>query len=265
VAKNGFEEVVIGLSGGVDSSLVAILAVDALGAERVHGVLMPSRYSSDHSVDDARTLARNLGIDWRIVPIDEPHRAFEELLKPSFGERPPDLAEENLQSRIRGVILMALSNKLGWLVLTTSNKSESAVGYATLYGDTAGGFSVLKDVPKLLVYELCRWRNARAGRDLVPDEVLTKAPSAELRPEQRDDQSLPPYEVLDPILEAYVEDDRSIAEIAAAGHDRETVERIVRLVDLAEYKRRLTPPGPKLTTKSFGRDRRLPITNGYRG
>jgi NAD+ synthase (glutamine-hydrolysing) len=226
---------------------------------------MPSRYSSDHSVEDAKVLAEKLGIDWRIVPIVAPHEAFDELLKPHFGERPPDLAEENLQSRLRGVILMALSNKLGWLVLTTSNKSESAVGYATLYGDTAGGFSVLKDVPKLLVYDLCRWRNRTAGRELVPESVLTKAPSAELRPDQRDDQSLPPYEVLDAIVEAYVEGDRGVAEIELMGHDPEVVRRVVRLVDLAEYKRRQTAPGVRISLKAFGKDRRLPITNRFRG
>jgi NAD+ synthase (glutamine-hydrolysing) len=265
VEKNGFNGVVLGLSGGVDSSLVAAIAVDALGPDKVHGVLMPSRYSSDHSVTDADRLAEALGIETRTIPIEDAHAAMLGMLAESFAGREPDLTEENLQSRIRGMVLMSLSNKFGWLVLTTSNKSESAVGYATLFGDTAGGFAVIKDVPKLLVYELARHRNAVAGRELIPEDVLTKPPSAELRPDQRDDQSLPPYEELDPILELYVEDDRSIAEIVAAGHDRATVERIVRLVDLAEYKRRLTPPGPKLTTKSFGRDRRLPITNRYRG
>jgi len=226
---------------------------------------MPSRYSSDHSVTDAERLADALGIDHRTIAIEAAHTGMLEMLAPSFEGREPDLTEENLQSRIRGMVLMSLSNKFGWLVLTTSNKSESAVGYATLFGDTAGGFAVIKDVPKLLVYDLCRYRNGVAGREIIPEAVLTKPPSAELRPDQRDDQSLPQYAVLDPILELYVEDDRSIDEIVAAGHDRETVERIVRLVDVAEYKRRLTPPGPKLTTKSFGRDRRLPITNRYRG
>lgn len=269
VTKNGFTDVVIGLSGGVDSSLVAAIAVDALGPAHVHGVAMPSRYSSDHSIQDAEGLADALGMDLRTIAIEGAHGAFEAMLAPSFLGHGPDLTEENLQSRVRGVTLMALSNKLGWLVLTTSNKSESAVGYATLYGDTAGGFSVIKDVPKLLVYELCRWRNqqARAGglAEPIPDRVLTKAPSAELRPDQRDDQSLPPYEVLDPILAAYVEEDRSVEEIVAGGFDGATVRRIVRLVDLAEYKRRQTAPGARISARAFGKDRRLPITNHYRG
>ncbi|MFN0089148.1 MAG: NAD+ synthase [Acidimicrobiales bacterium] len=265
VGKNGFTDVVIGLSGGVDSSLVAAVAVDALGAEHVHGVLMPSRYSSEHSVSDALDLADRLGVERRRIDIDAAHRAFEELLAPSFAGRDPDLTEENVQSRIRGVLLMALSNKFGWLVLTTSNKSESAVGYATLYGDTAGGYSVIKDVPKLLVYELCRWRNAQPGGPVIPDSVLTKAPSAELRPGQTDAQSLPPYDELDPLLEAYVEMDRSLAELEEAGFDPELVRRVTRLVDLAEYKRRQTAPGARVTTKAFGKDRRLPITNRFRG
>jgi NAD+ synthase (glutamine-hydrolysing) len=265
VTKNGFKGVVLGLSGGIDSSLVAAIAVDAIGADKVHGVLMPSRYSSEHSVSDADRLAAALGIETRTIPIEDAHAAMLGMLADSFAGREPDLTEENLQSRIRGMVLMSLSNKFGWLVLTTSNKSESAVGYATLFGDTAGGFAVIKDVPKLLVYGMARYRNEAAGREIIPESVLTKPPSAELRPDQRDDQSLPPYEELDPILELYVEEDRSIAEIVAAGHDREMVEKVVRLVDLAEYKRRLTPPGPKLTTKAFGRDRRLPITNRFRG
>jgi NAD+ synthase (glutamine-hydrolysing) len=266
VTKNGFTEIVIGLSGGVDSSLVAAIAVDALGADRVHGVLMPSRYSSDHSITDAEALARNLGIDHRTIAIEDAHRAFVDLLAPSFDGREPDLTEENLQSRVRGVLLMALSNKFGWMVLTTSNKSESAVGYSTLYGDSAGGYAVIKDVPKLLVYELCHERNERAGHDLIPENVLVKPPSAELRPDQRDDQSLPPYEVLDRIIEAYVEQDRTVADLVEAGEfDPDLVRRIARLVDLAEYKRRQFPPGPRITTKAFGKDRRLPITHRYRG
>jgi NAD+ synthase (glutamine-hydrolysing) len=269
VGKNGFAEVVIGLSGGVDSSLVAAIAADALGASNVHGVLMPSRYSSEHSVTDADALADALGIDRRTIGIEPAHRALLDLLAPSLGDRPPGLTEENLQSRIRGVLLMALSNAFGWLVLTTSNKSESAVGFSTLYGDSAGGFAVIKDVPKLWVYDLCRWRNERA-RDRgeqppIPEAVLTKPPSAELRPDQRDDQSLPPYDVLDPLLAAYVEQDRTVAELIAHGHDPDLVRRVARLVDLAEYKRRQFPPGPRVTTKAFGKDRRLPITNRYRG
>jgi NAD+ synthase (glutamine-hydrolysing) len=226
---------------------------------------MPSRYSSDHSLSDARALSENLGIEHRVIPIEAAHVAFTDLLADSFADHELDLTEENLQSRIRGVLLMALSNKFGWMVLTTGNKSESAVGYLTLYGDTAGGFAVIKDVPKLLVYELCRDRNSRAGRDLIPDGILTKPPSAELRPDQRDDQSLPPYEELDPILEAYVEDDRTATEIVADGHAPDVVARATRLVDLAEYKRRQSPPGPRVTSKAFGKDRRLPITNRYRG
>jgi NAD+ synthase (glutamine-hydrolysing) len=266
VHKNGFTDVAIALSGGVDSSLVAVIAADAVGPDHVHGVLMPSRYSSDHSLTDAEKLAVELGIDHRVIPIEPAHAAFLDMLAPSFEGLDPDITEENLQSRIRGVAMMALSNKFrGWLVLTTGNKSEMAVGYSTLYGDTAGGFAVVKDVPKLLVYELCRDRNARAGRPLVPEGVLTKPPSAELRPDQRDDQSLPPYELLDPILEAYVEDDRTAADLVGMGFDAALVERITRLVDTAEYKRRQTPPGVRVTPKAFGKDRRVPITNRYRG
>jgi NAD+ synthase (glutamine-hydrolysing) len=266
VRKNGFTDVAIGLSGGIDSSLVALIATDALGPEHVHGVLMPSRYSSDHSLTDAEKLCAELGIESRVIGIEPAHAALLEMLAPSFAGPEPGLAEENIQSRLRGVVLMALSNKFpGWMVLTTGNKSEMAVGYSTLYGDTAGGFAVIKDVPKLLVYELARDRNARAGRPLIPENVLTKSPSAELRPDQRDDQSLPPYEVLDPILEAYVEDDRTRAELAAMGFDPALVERVTRLVDASEYKRRQTPPGVRVTPKAFGKDRRLPITNRYRG
>lgn len=262
VTKNGFSEVVIGLSGGIDSSLVAVIAADALGAERVHTVAMPSRYSSDHSLLDAADLAGRLGVDHRVVPIEPAHAALVAMLEGSFEGRSADLTEENLQSRIRGVTLMALSNKLGWLVLTTGNKSELAVGYSTLYGDTAGGFAVIRDVPKTLVYRLCRWRNTRGG--VIPDRVITKAPSAELRPDQRDDQSLPPYEILDPLLEGYVEADRSPAELVADGFDPDLVARVVRLVDAAEYKRRQGPPGVRVTPKAFGKDRRVPITNRYR-
>jgi NAD+ synthase (glutamine-hydrolysing) len=265
VRKNGFTDVVIGLSGGIDSSLVACVAADALGPDHVHGVSMPSRYSSEGSRTDAEQLAEALAIDYRTIAIEDAFAAFLGLLAPSFGDRPPDLTEENLQSRIRGMLLMALSNKFGWMVLTTGNKSEMAVGYSTLYGDTAGGFAVIKDVFKLQVYELCRYVNARAGGPVIPPEVLTKPPSAELRPDQRDDQSLPAYEVLDPILEAYVEQDGTAGELVAAGFDEAVVRRITRLVDLAEYKRRQSPPGVRVTPKAFGKDRRLPLTNGYRG
>ena len=264
VTKNGFSDVVIGLSGGIDSSLVAVIAADALGASHVHGVAMPSRYSSGSSETDAADLASRLGIDFRTVPIEPAHKALLDVLEPSFAGRTADLTEENLQSRIRGVLLMALSNKMGWMVLTTGNKSETAVGYSTLYGDTAGGFAVIKDVSKTLVYRLAQWRNSAADPPVIPPGVLTKPPSAELRPDQRDDQSLPAYEVLDPVLIAYVEGDMTAAELVEAGHDPEVVAQVVRLVDLAEYKRRQNPPGVRVTPKAFGRDRRMPITNRYR-
>ncbi len=265
VEKNGFSDVVVGLSGGIDSSIVAALAVDAIGPDRVHTVAMPSRYSSDHSESDAEKLAANLGVDHRTIAIEPAHQAMLDMLAPSFAGLAPDLTEENVQSRIRGQILMALSNKMGWLVLSTGNKSEAAVGYATLYGDTVGGYALIKDVLKTRVFELCARRNERAGHDLIPTSVLTKAPSAELRPDQRDDESLPPYEELDPILHAYIELDRTASEIIAAGHDAEVVRKVTLLVDRAEYKRRQSPPGPRVTGKAFGKDRRLPITNGFRG
>ena len=264
VNKNGFSEVVIGLSGGVDSSLVAAIAVDALGPERVHGVSMPSRYSSQGSEDDAAELARNFGIDFQTIPIEAGYTALTDMLESVFRGHSADLTEENLQSRLRGILLMAMSNKKGWLVLTTGNKSETSVGYSTLYGDTAGGFAVIKDCPKLLVYELCRWRNTQTTSPWIPEASITKPPSAELSPDQTDDQSLPPYELLDPLLEAYVEQDRSAAELVAEGYDPEIVQQITRLVDLAEYKRRQSPPGPRISMKAFGKDRRLPITNRYR-
>jgi NAD+ synthase (glutamine-hydrolysing) len=265
VAKNGFTDVVIGLSGGIDSSLVACVAADAVGPQHVHGVSMPSRYSSEGSRTDAAKLAEALGIELRTVPIESAHVVLLDMLGPAFEGRAEDITEENLQSRIRGLVLMALSNKLGWLVLTTANKSESAVGYSTLYGDTAGGFAVIKDVPKTLVFQLSRRVNERAGTEVIPEAVLTKAPSAELRPDQRDEDSLPPYEVLDPILEAYVGGDLTASELVAAGFDPEQVRQVVRLVDVAEYKRRQTPPGVRVSAKAFGKDRRLPITNHYRG
>ena len=222
-------------------------------------------YSSDHSKSDAAKLAANLGLDFRTVSIEPAFTAYLEMLAESFADRTPGLTYENLQSRCRGQVLMALSNEFGWMVLTTGNKSEMAVGYFTIYGDSVGGFAVIKDVLKTWVYDLCRYVNERAGREVVPESVISKPPSAELRPDQRDDQSLPPYEVLDPILELYVEVDRTAAEIIEAGHDPDVVRRVTRLVDLAEYKRRQCPPGVRVTTKAFGRDRRLPITNGYRG
>lgn len=264
LGKNGFSEVVIGLSGGIDSTLVAVIAADAIGADHVHGVSMPSRYSSDHSRSDAEQLASNLGVEFRTIAIEPAHQAMLDMLAPSFEGREPDLTEENLQSRIRGMTLMALSNKLGWIVLSTGNKSEVAVGYATLYGDTVGGYSVIKDVYKTTVYDLCRWRNAQGDAPVIPEGVLTKAPSAELRPDQTDDQSLPPYDVLDPILELYIEHDRTVTEIIERGFDADTVRRVARLVDGAEYKRRQSPVGVRVTDKAFGKDRRLPITNGYR-
>jgi NAD+ synthase (glutamine-hydrolysing) len=263
--KNGFTDVVLGLSGGIDSTLVACIAADALGPEHVHGVSMPSRYSSDHSKTDAQTLAEHLGIDYRTIPIEPAFAAYLDMLEPSFAGRQPGLTLENIQSRCRGQVLMALSNEFGWMVLATGNKSEMAVGYFTIYGDSVGGYAVIKDVFKLHVYELCRHVNAEAGREVIPESVLTKPPSAELRPDQRDDQSLPPYEVLDPILELYVEDDRAVGEIIELGHDEETVRRACRLVDIAEYKRRQSPPGVRVSIKAFGKDRRMPITNGYRG
>ncbi|MGI9576828.1 MAG: NAD+ synthase [Microthrixaceae bacterium] len=263
VHKNGFTDVVVGLSGGVDSAIVAAIAADAVGADHTHVVLMPSRYSSDHSVGDAEDLADNIGLDRRTIPIEPAHSAFGEMLAESFAGLDDDLTEENLQSRIRGVLLMALSNKFGWLVLTTGNKSETAVGYSTLYGDTAGGLAVIKDLPKLTVYELCRWRNSIADGAWIPSSILDKPPSAELRPDQTDDQSLPPYEVLDPLIEDYVDGDMTAEQLVAAGHDELMVARITRLVDLAEYKRRQSPPGLRMSEKAFGRDRRLPITNQY--
>jgi NAD+ synthase (glutamine-hydrolysing) len=263
--KNGFEQVVLGLSGGIDSTLVALIAVDALGAERVTCVTMPSPYSSEGTRGDAHRLAENLGVGLLELPIEPMMRAFDAALGDVFAGREPDLTEENLQARIRGNLLMALSNKFGWLVLTTGNKSEMSVGYSTLYGDSAGGFAVIKDVPKQLVYRLTRHRDERAGGGLVPPELFTRPPSAELRAGQRDDDSLPPYEVLDAILEGYVEHDLGREQLIARGLPAEDVDRVIGLVDAAEYKRRQQPPGIKVTTRAFGRDRRVPITNRYRG
>jgi NAD+ synthase (glutamine-hydrolysing) len=263
VVKNGFQRVCLGLSGGIDSTLVALVAADALGPENVTTVVMPSRYSSTGTQSDARALARNLGTQLIELPIEGPMAAYEELLAEVFAGREPDLTEENLQARIRGNLLMALSNKFGWLVLTTGNKSELSVGYSTLYGDSAGGFAVIRDVPKLLVYELVRHRSEDTG--VVPAEIVTRAPSAELRHDQRDEDSLPPYAVLDAIIEGYVESDLGRDQLVARGLPAEDVERVIRLIDLAEYKRRQSPPGIKITGRAYGRDRRVPITNRFRG
>jgi len=264
VRKNNFEKVVIGLSGGVDSSLVAAIAADALGADNVIGVSMPSRYSSPGSKSDAEALARNLGIEFKVIPIEKAFSSYLETLAEPFESAQPDSTEENIQARIRGNILFALSNKFGWLVLACSNKSETAMGYTTLYGDMSGGLIPLKDVPKTLVYKLARYRNQKEGKEIIPASVLTKAPSAELRPNQKDTDTLPPYEILDPILKAYVEDDVMIDQIVAMGFDRETVLRVAKSVDRSEYKRRQAAPGIKITPRDFGRDRRLPITNRFK-
>ena len=264
VRKNGFREVVLGLSGGIDSALVATIAADALGPSAVRTLAMPSPYSSQHSLDDAEELAGALGIGYDVVPISEVFDAYRSALGGVFAGRNEDVTEENIQARIRGNLLMALSNKFGSIVLATGNKSEYAVGYSTLYGDMAGGFAPIKDVPKTLVYELARWRNGQGDGDgPIPESTLSKAPSAELRPEQKDEDSLPPYAVLDPIVELYVEDDLGVGSIVERGHERATVERVTRMIDRAEYKRRQAAPGIKITPKAFGRDRRLPITNGY--
>ena len=289
VEKNGFAHVVLGLSGGIDSALVACLAVDALGAERVSAAIMPSPYSSSSTQDDARALAATLGVATHELPIEAVMASYLDILKPEFAQHPPDLTEENLQARIRGNLLMALSNKFGWLVLTTGNKSEMSVGYTTLYGDLAGGFAVIKDVPKTLVYRLCEWRNRPVagvrgsiapnepsvdgpgvggpgvGGPPIPASIIERAPSAELRHDQRDEDSLPPYELLDRILQGYIELDQGREQLIAQGLPAAEVDHTIRLVDLAEYKRRQAPPGIKVTSRAFGRDRRMPITNRYRG
>ncbi|MCX5808905.1 MAG: NAD+ synthase [Proteobacteria bacterium] len=263
VVKNGFKRVAIGLSGGIDSSLVAVVAADALGKKNVAGVSMPSRYTSEASRVDAKGLADQLGIELLEVPIDGVYSAYQSSFNPLFKGLSEDTTEENIQARIRGNILMALSNKFGWLVLTTGNKSEMSVGYATLYGDMAGGFAVIKDVPKMLVYELSRYRNTI--NPVIPERVLTKAPTAELKPDQKDQDTLPPYDILDRILEAYIEGDKYGEAIISPSLQKETVERTLHMVDISEYKRRQSPPGIKITPKAFGKDRRMPITNKYRG
>jgi len=264
ITKNGMKKAVLGLSGGIDSSLVACIAVDALGPENVIGVSMPGPFSSEHSKEDAKALAENLGIKFITIPITNIYNAFIETFKPIFEGLPFDTTEENLQARIRGTILMALSNKFGWIVLTTGNKSESSTGYSTLYGDTAGGYAVIKDVYKVLVYDLSRYVNEKAGREIIPERVFVKPPSAELRENQTDQDKLPPYDVLDKILKLYVEEDCSLEEIIQMGFNKEMVKNVAWMVNVNEYKRRQTPPGPKVTHRAFGKDRRLPITNGYK-
>jgi NAD+ synthase (glutamine-hydrolysing) len=264
VRKNGFTHVVIGLSGGIDSSLVAAIAVEALGKENVTGVTMPSPYSSSGTRNDARRLATKLGIDFLTLPITPVFKSFKRTLAAPFKGLKEDVAEENIQARVRGTLLMALSNKFGWLVLTTGNKSEIAVGYSTLYGDMAGGFAVIKDVPKTLVYEISRRVNERAGRAVIPESVFDRAPSAELRPDQTDQDTLPPYPELDAILQSYVEEDRGVSDLVARGFPEETVRRVVRMVDTNEYKRRQGPIGVKITPRAFGRDWRLPIVNRFK-
>jgi NAD+ synthetase len=263
VRKCGFNSVVLGLSGGIDSALTAALAVDALGKDKVVGVAMPSRFSSDHSVNDARDLAKNLGIAFHVIPIADVHEAYEKTLAAPFKGLQPDVTEENLQARIRGALLMALSNKFNHLLLTTGNKSEIAVGYCTLYGDMCGGLAVISDVPKTTVWELSRWLNARHGRDVIPRSSIDKVPSAELRPNQTDQDSLPPYDVLDAILFRYVEEEKGAAQIITEGFDAATVTRVIKLIDRSEYKRRQAPPGLKVTSRAFGFGRRMPIAQNY--
>ena len=264
IRKNGFHTVLIGLSGGIDSALTAAIAVDALGKKGVVGVAMPSQYSSKESLEDARLLAKNLGIRFLTIPITDIFQAYLKTLSLSFKGLKRDVAEENIQARIRGTLLMALSNKFNWLVLTTGNKSEMSVGYCTLYGDMAGGYAVLKDVPKTLVYELTRYKNKKEGKTIIPKRVFVKPPSAELRPNQKDEDSLPPYPILDPILQAYVEEDKGVEEIAKMGFKENLIKEVIRMVDRNEYKRRQSPPGVKITHRALGKDRRLPVTNKYR-
>jgi len=264
VRKNGFQGVVIGLSGGVDSSLVATVAVDAIGKEHVTGIFMPSPFTSRESREDAEELAKNLGIKLVALPISGIMESYMDVLAPEFAGKAKDTTEENLQARIRGNLLMAFSNKFGWLVLTTGNKSEMSVGYATLYGDMAGGFAVIKDVPKTLVYDISRWRNSVSNNELIPERVILKEPTAELKPNQRDTDSLPPYDQLDPVLKAYIEDELSFSDMLSMGCNAEDTRRVIAMVDRSEYKRRQSPPGIKITGRAFGRDWRFPITNRYR-
>ena len=265
VLKSGFQQVCLGLSGGIDSALVAAIASDSLGPNNVTAVMMPSRYSSPHSLTDAEQLIENLGIASVNFSIEDIHSTFSEQWAFNLNEEILGVTDENLQSRIRGVLLMAFANANNWLVLTTGNKSEAAVGYSTLYGDTAGAYAVIKDVYKTGVYDLARWRNESAGNEIIPNSIINKPPSAELRPDQRDDQSLPPYETLDPLLKSYIEGDRTRAELVEDGFDSKMVDEVVQLVDTSEYKRRQNPPGVRVTRKGFGRDRRLPLVNRYKG
>ena len=262
VINNGFDGVVLGLSGGIDSALTLAIAADALGSDKVHAVMMPSRYTANMSTEDAQVQARTLGVDYQVIPIETCFNAFLEVLQPVLQGREPDTTEENIQARCRGVILMAMSNKLRRMLLTTGNKSEMAVGYSTLYGDMAGGFAPLKDVTKTWVYRLCRYRNSLSP--VIPERVIVRPPSAELRPDQTDQDSLPPYDILDPILEMTVEQDCSREEIMAKGYNAEIIDKVVRMVQFNEYKRRQAPPGVRVTRRAFGRDRRYPITSGYR-
>ena len=262
VKKNGFKTVILGLSGGIDSAVVMAIAVDALGADRVHAVMMPSRYTADISQIDARDMVKRLGVAYEEIAIGALAANFDQVLAPMFAGKPLDATEENIQARLRGMLLMALSNKFGHLVLTTGNKSELSTGYCTLYGDMAGGFAVLKDVAKTLVYRLARWRNAQS--EVIPERIITRPPSAELRPDQTDQDNLPEYDVIDGIIERYVEQNQSAAEVVAAGYSREAVEQIVRLIRINEYKRRQSPPGPRITHRAYGRDWRYPLSNGFR-
>jgi NAD+ synthase (glutamine-hydrolysing) len=262
VNKNGFRTVILGLSGGIDSAVVMAIAVDALGAENVHAVMMPSRYTADISQIDARDMVKRLGVGYEEIAIADLAASFDQVLSPMFAGKALDATEENIQARLRGMLLMALSNKLGHLVLTTGNKSELSTGYCTLYGDMAGGFAVLKDVAKTLVYRLARWRNTQS--EVIPERIITRPPSAELRPDQTDQDNLPEYDVIDGIIERYVEQNQSAAQIVAAGFERAAVEQIVRLIRINEYKRKQSPPGPRITGRAYGRDWRYPLSNGFR-